>query len=49
MSFPRYPEYKGSGVEWLAEVPVHGPVIRVKREVFDTAKRIGICNEAGEK
>lgn len=23
MSFPRYPEYKDSGVEWLGEVPVH--------------------------
>ncbi len=21
MSFPRYPEYKDSGVEWLGEVP----------------------------
>lgn len=23
MSFPRYPEYKDSGVEWLGEVPTH--------------------------
>ena len=23
MSFPRYPEYKDSGVEWLGEVPEH--------------------------
>ena len=23
MSFPRYPEYKDSGVEWLGEVPGH--------------------------
>lgn len=23
MSFPRYPEYKNSGVEWLGEVPTH--------------------------
>ncbi len=23
MSFPRYPEYKDSGVEWLREVPAH--------------------------
>jgi type I restriction enzyme S subunit len=23
MSFPRYPEYKDSGVEWLGKVPVH--------------------------
>jgi hypothetical protein len=23
MSFPRYPSYKDSGVEWLGEVPEH--------------------------
>ncbi len=23
MSFPRYPKYKDSGVEWLGEVPEH--------------------------
>ena len=23
MSFPRYPKYKPSGVEWLAHVPEH--------------------------
>ena len=23
MSFPRYPRYKDSGVEWLGEVPEH--------------------------
>jgi len=28
MSFPRYPEYKDSGVEWLGEVPVHWQVKR---------------------
>ena len=22
-SFPRYPDYKDSGVEWLGEVPAH--------------------------
>ncbi len=30
MSFPRYPEYKDSGVEWLGEVPEHWDVIRLK-------------------
>ena len=29
MSFPRYPEYKDSGVEWLGEVPVHWEVKRL--------------------
>ncbi|RFA25784.1 hypothetical protein CAI21_18160 [Alkalilimnicola ehrlichii] len=27
MSFPRYPEYKDSGVEWLGEVPAHWRVV----------------------
>ncbi|MFA6135221.1 MAG: restriction endonuclease subunit S [Phycisphaerae bacterium] len=30
MSFPRYPSYKPSGVEWLGEVPAHWEVIRLK-------------------
>ena len=31
MSFPRYPKYKPSGVEWLGEVPVHWEVCALKR------------------
>jgi type I restriction enzyme, S subunit len=31
MSFPRYPEYKDSGVEWLGEVPKHWNIIRCRR------------------
>lgn len=31
MSFPRYPEYKDSGVEWLGEVPAHWAVVPMKR------------------
>ncbi|NDU85728.1 MAG: restriction endonuclease subunit S, partial [Ferrovum sp.] len=31
MSFPRYPKYKDSGVEWLGEVPEHWRVNRLKR------------------
>jgi type I restriction enzyme S subunit len=36
MSFPRYPKYKDSGVEWLGEVPEHWRTERLKRrcEVF---------------
>lgn len=30
MSFPRYPEYKDSGVEWLGEVPGHWRALRIK-------------------
>lgn len=31
MSFPRYPNYKDSGVEWLGVVPGHWEVKRLKR------------------
>ena len=30
MSFPRYPKYKDSGVEWLGEVPEHWEVKRLR-------------------
>ncbi|MEO8297528.1 MAG: hypothetical protein ABI574_06925, partial [Burkholderiales bacterium] len=30
MSFPRYPAYKDSGVEWLGEVPAHWEISRLK-------------------
>lgn len=33
MSFPRYPTYKDSGVEWLGEVPGHWEVVPLKRLV----------------
>jgi hypothetical protein len=33
MSFPRYPEYKDSGVEWLGEVPAHWSVEPFKRQI----------------
>jgi len=31
MSFPRYPTYKPSGVEWLGEVPAHWTVCTLRR------------------
>jgi len=31
MSFPRYPAYKPSGVEWLGEVPEHWNLVPIKR------------------
>src|SRR5574344_2029384 len=31
MSFPRYPEYKDSGVAWLGEVPGHWNICALKR------------------
>lgn len=30
MSFPRYPKYRPSGVEWLGEVPDHWDAERMK-------------------
>lgn len=30
MTFPKYPEYKDSGVEWLGEVPAHWEVKRLR-------------------
>lgn len=29
MSFPRYPEYKDSGVEWLGAIPAHWECVRI--------------------
>ena len=31
MSFPRYPKYKDSGVEWLGQVPEHWGIMPLKR------------------
>lgn len=31
MSFPKYPAYKDSGVQWLGEVPVHWGITTLKR------------------
>ena len=31
MNFPRYPEYKESGVEWLGEVPEHWTIVPLGR------------------
>jgi len=39
MSFPKYPEYKDSGVEWLGEVPEHWATQRLKF-IFAIKKRI---------
>ena len=33
MSFPRYPQYKDSGVDWLGQVPAHWEVKPFKREI----------------
>ena len=33
MTFPRYPDYKDSGVEWLGEVPAHWECAQLKHQV----------------
>ena len=39
MSFPKYPKYKDSGVEWLGEVPEHWKTSRLKN-LFSLMKRL---------
>ena len=39
MSFPRYPEYKDSGVEWLDEVPSNWEVIPVRAFVEERTEK----------
>ena len=38
MSFPRYPKYKASGVEWLGDVPVEWEVSRLGFETWVRAR-----------
>lgn len=38
MSFPRYPKYKPSGVEWLGDVPEHWDVSRLGFETWVRAR-----------
>jgi type I restriction enzyme S subunit len=44
MSFPRYPKYKASGVEWLGEVP-EGWEVKPLRSVFKFSKGLTITKE----
>ncbi len=48
MSFPRYPSYKDSGVEWLGEVPEHWEVkrLRVAAELNPSKSEIGHLDRA---
>ena len=47
MSFPRYSEYKASGVEWLGEVPEHWEPIRYKNVFREKAFNSGAHLQAG--
>lgn len=55
MSFPAYPDYKDSGVEWLGKVPSHWEVMRLKRaadafpsnvdkKTYDDQEPVKLCN-----
>jgi hypothetical protein len=51
MSFPRYPAYKLSGVEWLGEVPDHWslkPVFGVASQRDEDNKGMGDQTDHGE-
>lgn len=39
MSFPAYPEYKNSGVEWLGELPANWDLGPIRRGIEETAER----------
>jgi len=43
VSFPRYPKYKDSGVEWVGEVPAHWTVTRLKRIARLLTERTDRC------
>jgi type I restriction enzyme S subunit len=55
MSFPRYPDYKDSGIDWLGEVPEHWEVVRLKlvchafpsnvdKKSYDGQELVRLCN-----
>lgn len=49
MSFPAYPQYKESGVEWLGEVPEHWQILPLKRDlVFLTSGSRGWAEHYSE-
>ena len=47
MSFPKYPNYKDSGVEWLGEVPEHWGLDRIKRSTVSCKN--GIWGEEAQQ
>ena len=47
MSFPRYPKYKDSGVEWLGQVPEHWTPIRYKNVFAEKEFTSGCTLPAG--
>ncbi len=48
MSFPRYPKYKPSGVEWLGDVPQEWAVTRLKRTSTPMPSNVDKKSHEGE-
>ena len=48
MSFPKYPRYKDSGVEWLGDVPEHWTVQRLKHSTIQTKNGIWGAEPQGD-
>jgi len=40
MSFPRYPKYKASGIEWLGEVPEHWELAKFRHHFVESPEKI---------
>lgn len=49
MSFPRYPEYKDSGGEWLGRVPAHWRVQRLKNSIVSCKNGIWGAEPNGDE
>jgi type I restriction enzyme S subunit len=49
MSFPRYPKYKESGVEWLGEVPEHWDVVPAKRRIRSASGGTAIKGQCSDE
>ncbi len=54
MTFPRYPDYKDSGIDWLGEVPAHWNAVplwtmfrRTKRTGFPEAELLSVYRDYG--
>ena len=46
MSYPRYPAYKATGVDWLSEVPEHWSVNRLKLSVDSCTNGVWAMRQA---
>jgi type I restriction enzyme, S subunit len=49
VSFPRYPKYKESGVEWLGEVPEHWDILPAKHRIISSAGGTSIKGQCADE